>query len=350
MKNNFNHLYIHIPFCKHICTFCDFVRKIPKNINEMTMYVDLLIKEINQINHKLKTIYIGGGTPNFLNHDLLEKLLISLQKNICNETEFSIECNPEFVNENQAQLFSKYNVNRISLGVQTTNENILQLLNRKHNINDCESAIKILNKFNIYNISADFIYNLPFLKLTDLDDAIEFCKKNSIKHISFYALEIKENSILNKQNYKIDVDIEEDQLEYINQIMVKNNFYRYEVSNWTVDKKYQSKHNLAYWRMQSWQAIGYGAYGFINNQYFNIVGDFLNWTTNKENIDTPEMYQYILIMGLRLIEGINLEIEINRKAYDFYKQKINPNLIIIENNYLKAKNIDLLNDILIDII
>lgn len=207
-----------------------------------------------------------------------------------------------------------------------------------------------MNKYNIYNLSADFIYNLPLLKLKDIDEAIEFCKNNNIKHISFYALEIKENSVLNKQNYKIDIEIEEDQLEYITKIMEENNFHRYEVSNWAIDKKYESKHNLAYWKMSPWQAIGYGAYGFVDNQYFNIAGNFLNWETKNQNIDKSEIYQYILIMGLRLIEGIDLRVEINKKAYEFYKEKINESLIIIENNYLKAKNIDLLNDILIDII
>lgn len=349
MKNNFKHLYIHIPFCKYICTYCDFVRKIPKNNAEINQYIDLLINEINQIKHKLNSIYIGGGTPNFLNEIQLKKLLNSLQKNI-KKTEFTIECNPDFINENQVIIFKKFHINRISLGVQTVNENILKLINRQHNLKICQNAIDLLYKNKITNISIDLIYNLPLLKNNDIKQAINFCASNKIKHVSFYALEIKTNSILSQQKYNLNLEKESDQLEYIIQEFQKNNYQRYEISNWVTNKKYVSQHNLAYWKMKQWKGIGFGSYGFENNNHYCIEGNYLNWKIKNNFLTKQEYYFYILMMGLRLTDGIDLNIQKNNKAFTYYKNKLNFSLLKIENNKLKAKNIDLLHDILVDIV
>ncbi len=349
MNKSTKHLYIHIPFCKYICTYCDFVRKIPKNTFEVESYINDLINKINRIQNKFKTIYIGGGTPNFLSDSLLNKLLLSLQKNICCNTEFTIECNPDFVTESQIKIFKLNNINRISLGVQTTNNNILKLLNRKHSIQDAVDAIKILKKFGINNISCDFIYNLPLLKKSDLDAAIDFCLNNNINHISFYSLEIKENSILKKMKYIINTDEEEKQLEYIIKQLKKTKFKRYEVSNWSIAKKYRSNHNLAYWNLKDWMAIGIGAYGLENKNYYTNIGSYQNYKVKNNILDDKEYYLYILMMGLRLTDGINLNSR-NKKAYEFYKNQINKSMIKIKNNKLILKNINLLDSLLINLI
>lgn len=348
--SNTEHLYIHVPFCKHICTYCDFVRKIPSSQDEVKNYLNKIISEINSFNNKCKTIYIGGGTPNFLSNENLNLLLSSLQKNLDKETEFTIELNPEFVTESQVQILKKNNINRVSLGVQTTNENILKLLNRKHTNKIVEESIKLLHKQNINNISCDFIYNLPLLKISDINNSIKFLKDNNIKHVSFYALEIKDGSIMNKRNETIDVDNEEDQLEYIEKAMVDNGFKRYEVSNWSTNQKYHSKHNIAYWDLKEWKAIGIGAYGFENNIYYHNDGNYLNYKRIDQNWKQQDTYLYIMMMGLRKIEGIDLSIEINNKAYEHFKEKINHSLITVKDNKLKANNVNLLNDILIDLI
>lgn len=349
-NNHFKHLYIHIPYCKYICTYCDFVRKIPKEESEIYNYINLIINEINKINHKLKTIYIGGGTPNYLSNEILSKLLDSLNKNIDINTEFTIECNPDFLNDEQAKIFKKFNVNRISLGIQTTNNNILKLINRKHTIEQAKNAIYILQKNNIDNISCDFIYNLPLLKEKDLIESIDFCLENKIKHISFYSLEIKEGSIMNKMREKIDKDKEEDQLEFIIKKLNKTNFKRYEVSNWSLNDNFKSQHNLSYWKMKDWKGIGYSSYGFEKFDYYYINGDYLNHKKESNIISKKEFYQYILMMGLRMIDGINLSDKNNYEAYSFFKEKLNHELLEIKNNFLKAKNINLLDEILLDII
>lgn len=350
MKNKTEHLYLHIPFCKEICTYCDFYRTKVNNENLKKRYVEKIIKEIKEDQNKFKTIYIGGGTPNFLNDELLNNLLKSLKDKLQQNYEFTIECNPEFINENQVQIFINNNVNRISLGVQTLNETILKFLKRTHCNNDVYNALNLLFKNNLTNISLDFIYNLPLLKNKDIENSFKLIKDYKIKHISYYSLEIKKGSILNLQKYKIDENIEEEQLELIKKNFEDINYFRYEISNWAINKKYFSQHNLAYWDLKYWKSIGVSGYGYENDIYYQNLGNIDNWKKNEINWTKKELYQYILIMGLRKKEGINLKNKRNLNAYMFFKDKLNHDLIYIENNFLKAKNFDLLNNILLDII
>lgn len=351
MQNNkVEHLYIHIPFCEEICTYCDFYRTKTKDQNVVESYVKKIIHEINQDNNLYKTIYIGGGTPNFLNDYLLNLLLSSLKNKLQNDYEFTIEANPEFISKTQIEILMKNNVNRISIGVQTTNNNILKLLKRTHNIESVVNTIELLHKYQFKNISCDFIYNLPLLKNSDFNETFSFIDKYKINHISFYSLEIKEGSILNKTKYKLDTNIEESHLELVKKHFKALGYQRYEISNWALNANSYSKHNIAYWDLKYWKAIGISGFGFENNIYYKNSGTILDWSKQKEYWDKKEIYENIFIMGLRKIEGIDLSINRNKEAYLYLKDKINHELVIIENNFIKAKNIDLLNDILIDII
>ncbi|MGL5245967.1 MAG: radical SAM protein [Mycoplasmoidaceae bacterium] len=339
-------LYIHIPFCKMICTYCDFKREInsDENINK---YINKIILEINDIRHTLNTIYIGGGTPNVLKDELLEKFLNSLNKNINRKTEVTIELNPELITESQLQILKRNSVNRISLGVQSTNNDILKNLGRLHTIEMVEEKLILLNEYNFENISCDFIYNVPNMKISDIDNMLSFVEKNDIKHLSFYSLEIKEGSILNKLKYEIDVEKEEEFLFYF-QNKIKLN--RYEISNWSKGENYESKHNKVYWNMENWKGIGYGACGFEDNKYSETEGKTSDWKYIYRDISIEDLYKDILIMGLRQTKGLNLNNKKNSQAFEFYKNSIPKNLIIIENNYIRVKEIDLLNEVLLSII
>lgn len=349
-KNKVEHLYIHIPFCQEICTYCDFYRTKTKDPNIINSYVKKIVSEIREDNNQYKTIYIGGGTPNFLNDKLLNELLSPLKNKLQNNYEFTIEANPEFITRSQIKTLLKNNVNRVSMGVQTTNNNILKLLRRTHNIENVIEAINLLHKHGMKNISCDFIYNLPLLKNSDLEETFSFIEKYKINHISFYSLEIKEGSILNKQKYQINVDKEEHHLEQIKAYFSKLNYYRYEISNWALEPSYYSKHNIAYWDLKDWKAIGISGFGLENNIYYKNNGTILDWKKEETKWDDNELFENIFIMGLRKINGIDLSFERNKKAYLYLKDKINHDLVVIENNFIRAKNIDLLNDILIDII
>lgn len=350
MEKQTKHLYIHIPFCKQICTYCDFYRTKEDNEDVKEVYINKIINELKQDNNTYKTIYLGGGTPNFLNDKLLDRFLYEVSLKMDEDCEFTIECNPEFVNINQVLIFKKNKVNRISLGVQCLNETILKLLKRGHKNIDVYNSLKLLNENGIENISVDFIYNLPFLKQKDLNDIFAFIKKYKIKHISFYSLEIKEGSIMNKTNYKIDTDIEEDQLEIIKKEFDKLNYLRYEVSNWAIDAKYKSQHNIAYWKLNDWKGIGVSAYGFENRIYYSNKGNINKWEKINENWTDKDICENIFIMGLRMIDGVDLSNPRNYESYLKLKDKFNFDLVEIKDNKLKAKNIDLLHNILIDLI
>lgn len=340
-------LYIHIPFCKKICSYCDFVRVLNNDKTIVKNYIILLIKEIKKQCkfHKFKTIYIGGGTPNSLDEELLENLLKILYK-YCNQNcEFSIECNPELVTENQVKLFKKYKVNRISLGVQSLSENILKTMRRDHSLFDVENALNLFYKYEIDNISLDFIYNYPNQTLYDLKLTVDFIKKHNIKHVSYYALELKDNSLLTKMGYKINLDNEEIHLQYLEHILKKNGYKRYEISNWSISEDYQSQHNLNYWKYNDWKAIGYGAIGLEkrNNYSYKTIN---NLQKNKNIISKKEYEVNKLLMNLRLLSGFN--IKKNYKIFHKYKSKLKD--YYIHDDILRPKNINCLNDTIIGLI
>ena len=345
------HLYIHIPFCSNICLYCDFPRLKTNNQDLIKKYLDKLIFNLKStsIKNQYKTIYIGGGTPNYLNEIDLDYLLSNLKEYLNeNEYEFTIELNPELVTEEQVIVLAKNKINRISIGVQTFNTNILKKMNRNHDKDNVINAINFLIKSNIKNISLDFIYGFNDLKNKDLDESFNFISKYGIKHVSFYALEVKTNSILNKQKYRISEELIEDQLMYIQDNLKELKYQRYEVSNWTTNLKYQSQHNKAYWLSNDWKAIGYGSSGFENRNVYENSKNFDSEYLTFEKISVKDYYFQILMMGLRLNSGIDLNIEKNKKAYEMYEKKITN--CQIKNNMLFCNNPNLLNDILINLL
>ncbi|MDE7221854.1 MAG: radical SAM family heme chaperone HemW, partial [Ureaplasma sp.] len=303
------HLYIHIPFCASICKFCDFQRIKTNDDKLIENYVSEIIREIKLTSFKkqYKTIYLGGGTPNFLSNNCLNKLLSFLREYLDDKYEFTIECNPDLITLEQVLIFKKNKLNRISLGVQSTNNEILKQMNRTHTIEDVVHAIKLLKENGIKNISCDFIYNLPNETMNDLLNIKKFIKNYQIKHVSIYSLEIKQNAILNKEKYKISNEIEEDKLSLIKEMMFDLGYKRYEVSNWSIENNY-SYHNLAYWKTDEWKAIGFGSHGFENETIYQIGGSIKKFYVNQlEKLTLKDYYFQILMMGLRLESGINLD-------------------------------------------
>ncbi|MCQ3908602.1 MAG: radical SAM protein [Mycoplasmoidaceae bacterium] len=184
-------LYIHIPFCKKFCAYCDFVKCIYSK-QTVDKYIDLVLKKLKK--NKYETIYLGGGTPNCLSDEQLEKLLKPISKCLAKNYEFTIECNPEFVTNSQVQILKTYKVNRVSLGVQTLDCNLLKSMNRSNHKQMVEQAISIFYKNKITNISCDLIYGFQNQTNESIKNDIDFLIANEVKHISCYSLEIKENT------------------------------------------------------------------------------------------------------------------------------------------------------------
>ena len=321
-------MYIHIPFCSHICSYCDFCKRF-YNEEECSNYLDALSKEIND-NYKgedLKTLYIGGGTPSSLSINNLNKIFKILSDiKLSDDYEFTIEVNPENIDEEQLKLFKDNRVNRISMGIESTNDNLLKYLNRKHDFNMVKDKVNLIKKY-FNNINVDLIYAIPNETMEELKNDLDNIMKLDINHISTYSLIINDNTELgiNKTNY-INSDLDREMYDYICVYLKKHGFNHYEISNFS-KSNYESKHNLVYWHNEHYYGFGLGASGYINNiRYDNTksLSNYIkgNYILNNESLDKESIMSYHLILGFRLINGINKK--------DFY-DKYNTHLIDMYN-------------------
>lgn len=368
-------LYIHIPFCDHICIYCDFYKMLKTN-DEVNRYFNYLIKEIDlkkEYLNNIETIYIGGGTPSVIDENNLLKLFnkLSLYIDLSKIKEFTFECNPKDVNLNLISIFKKYNVNRISLGVQTLNNHKLKILNRNHIDNDVYKAINLLKDNNIDNISCDLIYGLR-------DDNIELLKNDAIKlinlgvkHLSCYTLIVEDRTILKHMidtiNYK-PLDDDKEALIYYNLslFLEKNNFKRYEISNYCLEG-YESKHNLIYWMNENYIGIGAGASYFINNVRYKNISNLKKYYSGIENNQLVYEEKEVLtkeddifneiMLKLRTSKGINLKdfskkYNISFKDVTDYNKHINEGNLIEKDGYvyINPKKTYVMNSILVDLI
>lgn len=346
------HLYVHIPFCKQICPYCDFKKTI-YNQDLANKYIDLVCHKIDQDykNIKFSTIYVGGGTPNCLLDLQIQRLLNCLSKHLANKYEFTIEINPELLTKKQANIFFLNHVNRVSIGIQTLKKHILQSIKRLSYYNLVKNTIQILLNNKIENISCDLIYGFQNQTNNDIKDDIAFLIKNHVKHLSMYSLEIKPNTLWGKQHYTIDELAIENNLKFIISYLQKHHFTRYEVSNWAINDVYQSQHNIGIWQTHDWTAIGYGAHGMENKCLYYYDGSILDWQLIKKKQTQKDFYYQILMMGLRLAKGIDLTIKNNYLAYQYFKKKlVTSNLVKIVNNYLFCTNLNLLDNLLVDLL
>ncbi len=307
-----SYLYIHIPFCKHLCSYCDFCKFINQEKN-MTDYVSNLIIDLSKIkNKKLKTVFIGGGTPSYLDYSNLKRLLTYINNNFQIEEEFTIEANPDSLDKEKIKLFKDCNVDRISLGVESTNLKTLEFLNRKHSNQDVINAVNLLKKYGINNINLDFIYGVFFETKEDILKNIEFASSLDVTHISYYSLQVEKGTklYLLKENV-VDDDTLASMYEYILNELEKRGYFRYEVSNFS-KIGYQSKHNKAYWRNYNFYGVGTNSSGFTYPNRYKITSNLLNYLNRRnlieENIiedENSNEFNY-LMLNLRLVEGFDL--------------------------------------------
>jgi oxygen-independent coproporphyrinogen-3 oxidase len=265
-----NSIYIHIPFCKKICNYCDFC-KIYYDENTAEKYLESLKKEIESysINGTYKTIYIGGGTPSSLSITLLEKLF-SYLKNIklVDDYEFTFECNIDDITEEKLRLLKDNRVNRLSIGVETINRDLQKFINRLHTKEEITNKITISKKY-FSNINIDLIYAIPGETLEILKEDLDFITNFNINHISLYSLIIEEHTKLYIDNVKpIDDNLDYEMYYYIINYLKEKGYKHYEVSNFAKEG-YQSIHNLTYWNNNKYYGLGLGASGYINNTRYN---------------------------------------------------------------------------------
>lgn len=304
-------LYVHIPFCNHICPYCDF----PKVIYEKQWafsYLDSLFYELDSLSlDKLDTIYVGGGTPSSLDNALLDKLLKKLALHLKENGEFSIEANPDSLDETKIQILKSNKINRVSLGVQSAVDSNLSFLGRKHTFEDVKRCVNLLKKHSINNVNFDLMYAYKDLSLSNLNKTLDDILSLDIPHISAYSLILEKGTIFNYKGIKEESeDIAASQYEFILNKLRNANYRRYEVSNFA-KKGYECRHNLTYWKDDEYYAIGLGASRYVDGKRSKNtlnLSSYLNkeFKGESETISKEDDIKYFLLTNLRLEEGFSL--------------------------------------------
>lgn len=289
-------LYIHIPFCKTKCSYCDFV-SFCYGEDKQKEYLDALLLEIEFYKNKFKdkvfdSLYIGGGTPSAVFNGFIEKLSKKVfdSFNFAPDTEFTIEVNPNSFNEEKLTEYLRARVNRISIGVQCLNDKVTNFIGRVQTRSAVENAFNILNKHNFVNISADIMLAMPNESDQDIIDTINFFKQNNVKHVSAYSLQVEENTpLFDRVQAGEGVPNDDEsrrQYDLAVELLKRAGYNRYEVSNFAIPG-YESRHNQKYWNNTEYLGLGVSAHSFYNNmRIFNTsnLNEYIKKCKNLPNL------------------------------------------------------------------
>ncbi len=367
MKNR--GIYIHIPFCKKKCDYCDFTSYSYSDI-DLNNYVDFLCREIELYSEELNnsnitSIYFGGGTPSVLNCEQINRIFNILNRYFKKGIEITFEVNPESINIEKLQFLRKLGVNRISMGLQSLNDKDLTFLGRIHNSNDALEIIKALYEMK-FNYNIDFIYG--FDKNRNIIDEIEKVLIFKPKHISLYPLEIYSSSKISSKIKAIDDEFAFKQYKEISKYLRECGFIHYEVSNFAL-KGYESVHNSNYWRCNEYFGFGVSSHGYLNDiryentkslsTYKNMIENAKRPIINNISITLDDSKDEFIMLGLRLSEGISLS-EYEKKFGSKFdrlndkrvKRLLTDGFLLLEDGYLKIteEGSYQMNNILVDLL
>ena len=369
MRENIG-IYIHIPFCKKKCFYCDFVSYENKE-NLIQEYIDAVCLEILQnaeilSEYNISTIYFGGGTPSLIKVEYIEKILNTLKLFVTDEKEIkeiTIEINPNSASLDKLGKYYNLGINRLSIGLQSTHDKILRNIGRLHTFNDFKEVLKNANAVGFKNISVDLIYPLPGLNLSGfketLNSMIKLKDEFNIKHISVYNLEVHENTRLDfllKEGFVslCNEDEEYKMREELNKRLQDNGFVKYEISNYAYPG-FESKHNLCYWNQEKYIGFGVNASSFFNlkryrntsniDKYIDGIKNNKNIVVETEELDKLSLMKEYIILKLRLSKGVEIsefKQEFGTDIFDIFNTEFNSlkkdNLVNIT-----SKNISLTN-------
>lgn len=394
-------LYIHIPFCKHKCYYCDFVSYANKK-KFFKKYVECVKKEIgkyareNRImsehglepKYVIKTIYIGGGTPSLIDEEYIEDILKSIRKNfeiISNleenyeaqdekiknynsQIETTIEVNPGTVTKEKLQKYLECGINRLSIGLQAVQDNLLKEIGRIHTFEDFQNVYKWAREVGFKNINVDLMIGLPNQTLDDVKESTKKVMALKPEHISVYSLILEENTKLEDMVIKGKMELPDDEIErkmywYVKKALEKHKYIHYEISNFA-RPGFESKHNSDCWNQNEYIGIGAAASSFMNNARYENTSDLEEYISNIENdkpskniqlqelLDDESKIDEYMMLSLRKISGVNIT-EFKRKfnqnpiiRYNKILEKlIKEELIEIDGNNIRlsSKGIDLAN-------
>lgn len=361
-------LYVHIPFCKQKCFYCDF--KSYAGIEELENdYIDALILEIRNKckGYLIKTLFIGGGTPSYLSENNLSKLLKELNKlSFLDDAEKTIECNPGTLSDEKIKIIKENNINRISMGLQTTKNNLLKNIGRIHTIEEFKANYKRVRELGIQNINIDIMFGLPNQSLEDYKETLEDIVKLNPEHISAYSLIIEEGTYFYKlyEENKLNIPNEDDErsmYEITKEILEDNNYKQYEISNYAKEGR-ECRHNKVYWELDEYIGVGVSASSFIDEKRIKNIDNIKEYIERiNSNIDVSESIvanslkedmEEFMFLGLRMIEGVSIDKfkdKFSKDINDVYGEIINKNKklgLLDEKNgriYLTDKGIEVSN-------
>lgn len=369
-------IYIHIPFCKQKCYYCDFVSYSNK-CSEVKEYIESLKKEIEEFdfsNYKVTSIYIGGGTPSYIDSIYIVEILSELKEKLkCNLIEFkdieiTIEVNPGTVDTKKLNDYKKSGINRLSIGLQSTKNDILKKIGRIHTYKEFLEIYKLAREIGFKNINIDLMIGIPGQKIEDLKNTLQDIIKLEPEHISVYSLIIEENTPIEKmlENGEIklpDEDLERNMYWYVKNTLELNGYNHYEISNFAKLGK-ESRHNLNCWNQEEYIGFGVAAHSYLNGIRFSNtinVEEYIQHIENnrkEENIQIEESQSLedkkneFMMLGFRKIQGVDIA-RFKEKFIDnpifLYRENLNKlveeGLIEVDLNHIKLTNkgIDLAN-------
>ena len=370
-------IYIHIPFCKQKCFYCDFISYANQD-KYFQKYVQALSKEINNFidNNKIEvqTIYIGGGTPSLIDAKYIEEILhIFEKKNLLKEAkEVTIEVNPGTVTEEKLRNYKNSGVNRLSIGLQSTEDKILKQIGRIHCYDDFLNTYKMAREVGFKNINVDLMIGLPNQKILDVKNSLEKIIKlepEPPNHISVYSLIVEENTPIEKMLESGELELPDEELErnmywYVKNFLELNGYKHYEISNFAKLGN-ESKHNLDCWNQKEYVGFGVAAHSYIDDVRYGNIGNVEEYIKNCENgefgknkvIDEVEndifsKEKEFMLIGLRKIDGVLIQDFKNKFGEnpifvfkDELKKLVDENLLIVDFDRIKLTNkgLDLAN-------
>lgn len=375
-------LYIHIPFCKQKCSYCDFCSYANKE-SFIKRYIQCVLKEIIEVgnNNKIdfengkddlflvKTIYIGGGTPSLIDSKYIVQIIedIKLNFEIDEKTEITIEVNPGTVTLEKLEDYNKVGINRLSIGLQSTHEHLLKEIGRIHTYLDFLDTFRFAREAGFENINVDLMIGLPNQTLEEVKDSIEEIVSMEPEHISVYSLILEENTPLFKKVEEglelPNEDLERKMYWAVKQTLEQNNYIHYEISNFA-KKGYESKHNLDCWNQKEYIGFGIAAHSYTNGIRYSNIENIEQYIKNydedktEENLvfhekqDMEAMQKEYMLLGLRKIDGVSIqEFKIKFVANPVFlyhselEKLVNEELLEIDGDMIKLTNkgLDLAN-------
>ncbi|OOB79225.1 MAG: hypothetical protein BEN18_04835 [Epulopiscium sp. Nuni2H_MBin001] len=320
-------LYVHVPFCNAKCYYCDFLSFTNKGLEER--YVQGLLRELTYYSklidgvHTIGSVFIGGGTPSVLPPFLLQQICRGIEElfNLEDDMEWTIEANPESLSNQQLDVIHNSRINRVSLGLQSTNNKLLKTLGRIHSFEDWKQSVAKLTNIGIKHINTDLMFDLPGQTLSDWEKTLLTIIQYPIDHISCYALILEENTFFHKC-YTKDEDNEVKMYKMAKDILSRYDYSQYEISNWA-KAGCECVHNVLYWQLGSYIGAGLGASGYLFNRRYTNTSDMKQYLAASHLTDldvplldvplieetimiTPRMSQEeFMFLGLRMTNGVS---------------------------------------------